>query len=220
MKVLYCIVCNKDVFDFRHLTDGELINILEHSPDQVCGRFQKSQLGRVLNKRNGVESTNPKYHRMLTALLALSATVGVSHAGSSIDLSSVEPEVGISPNDNLSVSEYNNQKDSLKTNVLGGKVLDDSRSEFIGVSVSIDKTSIGTVTNMDGKFELTIPESYLQNISIPLNINHIGCKSKRLVVPMDKISELQAIILEESEMELMGIVVIGTSRYYDPIYKK
>ena len=66
----HCSVCNKDVMDFRHLTDTELFNILQHTTGKVCGRFYKSQLNRVLLINSDQKSNNPKYHKMLIALLS------------------------------------------------------------------------------------------------------------------------------------------------------
>ncbi|MBD3639209.1 MAG: T9SS type A sorting domain-containing protein [Crocinitomicaceae bacterium] len=41
----YCTKCNTDTFDFRHLSDGQIYEILdEYKGQHICGRFKSSQL--------------------------------------------------------------------------------------------------------------------------------------------------------------------------------
>jgi hypothetical protein len=81
-----------------------------------------------------------------------------------------------------------------------GTVLDENGEPVIGASVLVPGTTIGTITDVNGKFSLTLPANTTQ-----VNVSFIGYKTKTLPV-----SAYQAtVVLEADVFELEEVVVVG-----------
>ena len=66
-----------------------------------------------------------------------------------------------------------------------GTVLDSTGETIIGASVVVKgNTSIGTISDIDGNFTLTVP-----NNNVTLVISYIGMKSQEVKVPLSNRSE-------------------------------
>jgi TonB-linked SusC/RagA family outer membrane protein len=82
-----------------------------------------------------------------------------------------------------------------------GTVIDADGSEpMIGVSVLVQGTSIGTVTDFDGNFELTVPDK------ATLQLSYIGYKT----IELRAIENMQ-IIMESDAQQLQEVVSLGYS---------
>ena len=89
--------------------------------------------------------------------------------------------------------------------VRGMVVGSDDKEPLIGVSVVIDGTKKGVVTNIDGQFALKLPPD------TSLVISYIGYKTKKVHVSSLLHSDNNVIVLEEDrEAMLDGIVAIAT----------
>jgi len=84
--------------------------------------------------------------------------------------------------------------------IIFGGVTDSGGDPVIGANVAIKGTSIGTVTDVDGNFSLTVPEA-----GKILVISYLGFTTQEL--PIDKTSF--NIVLQENTSELDEVVVIG-----------
>tara|TARA_A100000171_G_scaffold42295_1_gene43599 strand:- start:2238 stop:3668 length:1431 start_codon:yes stop_codon:yes gene_type:complete len=74
-------------------------------------------------------------------------------------------------------------------------------------SVYIENTTIGTVTNTDGKFLLSVPD---EHVSDTLVVSSIGYKSFR--TPIDDFDETFSIYLEEDVASLDEVLIVGSTR--------
>lgn len=81
-----------------------------------------------------------------------------------------------------------------------GKILDESGESLPGVTVQIQNTSQGTITDFDGKFSLNV------KIGDVVNISMIGMESQQLTIKGFK--DLN-VTLKESATELTEVVVTG-----------
>ena len=82
-----------------------------------------------------------------------------------------------------------------------GTVIDaDGQEPMIGVSILVQGTSIGTVTDFDGKFELTVPDK------ATLQLSYIGYKT----IELRAVPEMQ-IIMESDAQQLQEVVSLGYS---------
>lgn len=82
-----------------------------------------------------------------------------------------------------------------------GKVIDADGSEpLIGVSILVKGTTIGTVTDFDGNFELTVPDKST------LQISYIGYKTIEL-----RAVEKMSVIMEADAIGLQEVVSLGYS---------
>jgi hypothetical protein len=88
--------------------------------------------------------------------------------------------------------------------VFTGTVVDERGGAIIGVSITVKDTSIGTVTGVDGKFSLTLPDLKKNNIAV---FSFIGCETQEYRV--DEKSTNVKIIMKESAGTLSEVVVSG-----------
>ena len=98
------------------------------------------------------------------------------------------------------------QTGSLKVT---GKVIDETDEPVIGVSVVVKGTSIGTTTDLNGNFSLSVPKNTKE-----LLFSYIGYKSLQITIPANRIINYQM----KSEYQLLNDVVVigyGTQRKSD-----
>ena len=83
---------------------------------------------------------------------------------------------------------------------VSGKILDETGEPLPGATVQVKGTTIGTVTDMDGNYALTLP-----NGATHLMISYVGFVAKELPITSQNISTK----LEPDVMALEEVVVIG-----------
>lgn len=97
------------------------------------------------------------------------------------------------------------QLPTLKNFTVTGIVTDANNEVLIGASVLIKGTTIGTVTDFDGKFSLAIPTP-----NATLVISYTGFENQEITVAHGKNANLN-VVLNESAMHLEEVVVTGNS---------
>lgn len=95
--------------------------------------------------------------------------------------------------------------DQLKT--VQGKVVDEKGEEMVGVTILVKGTTLGVVTDLDGKFSLDVP------VGGTLVISYVGYKTQEIVITNQ--SSLNVKMVPDSE-SLEEVVVIG----YGSVKKK
>ncbi|WP_281543440.1 SusC/RagA family TonB-linked outer membrane protein [Butyricimonas virosa] len=88
-----------------------------------------------------------------------------------------------------------------------GKVVDEKKLPIPGVSVRLGGTSLGTATDVDGKFKLLVPAD-----TATLVVSFIGMKTEVVKIPRLKAGEEQkelTIVLREEDVKLEDVVVTG-----------
>ncbi len=92
----------------------------------------------------------------------------------------------------------------IAQNTVSGVVKDSSGDPVIGASVVVDGTSIGTITDLDGKYTITMPDG-----SNTLRISYVGFGT-RYVTVADGSSMVEELMLSGDPMALDEVVVSGT----------
>ena len=88
-----------------------------------------------------------------------------------------------------------------------GKVVDEKKQPIPGVSVRLGGTSMGTATDVDGKFKLLVPAD-----TATLVVSFIGMKTEIVKIPRLKTGAEQkelTIVLREEDVKLEDVVVTG-----------
>ena len=83
-----------------------------------------------------------------------------------------------------------------------GQVIDENKEPMIGVSILIEGTSTGTVTDFDGNYTLNVPQGNKE-----LQFSYVGYETK--VVPVPANSTTLNIQLKSDSQVLSDVVVIG-----------
>ena len=100
------------------------------------------------------------------------------------------------------VIKLQQQPQTLKEMTATGTVVDSKGLPLPGVTVLLKGTTVGTATDVDGRFKLTLPE--MKQVS--LLFSFIGMKPKEVVVKDQK--ELH-VVMEEDATEMDEVVVTG-----------
>lgn len=104
--------------------------------------------------------------------------------------------------DNRHIALYRKTAVKQQSNLtIRGTVSDDSGQAIIGANIVANGTTIGTVTDMDGKFELSVPPNAV------LRITYVGYLSQDIRISAGKTN--YAIILHEDTESIEEVVVIG-----------
>jgi hypothetical protein len=121
-----------------------------------------------------------------------------------LKFSSSDPNVsGVAPELKTYFLNYNTLPPTYKlaANSVSGKVTDNKGEPLLGATVVVQGTTIGTVTDIDGNYSITIPNNASQ-----LNYSFIGYNS--LTLPIT--GNIMNVALEESEMKLEEVVVVDS----------
>lgn len=108
--------------------------------------------------------------------------------------------------DNLIVITPDDKKDEVKKITVRGKVVDDKGETLPGVTVLLKGTTVGVVTDIDGKFKIELPK----RDTMILAFTFVGMKSHELNVGKIKdLSKEVTIRLEPDTEDLDEVVVTG-----------
>ena len=91
--------------------------------------------------------------------------------------------------------------EAQQNTVVGGVVVDKNNEPLIGVSVMVEGSSGGTITNMDGKFSISLPKN-----KTSLNFSYVGLANPTLSVKNKK--EVR-VVMHEDLQQLDEVVVVG-----------
>ncbi len=97
-------------------------------------------------------------------------------------------------------AQQNNAPNSSQKNVTG-RVVDSSGEALVGVSVTVNNTNIGTITDINGQFSLNIPGNLTT-----LTFSYLGYQTQD--VSFAQSNNIQVILLEDN-VSLEEIVVVG-----------
>ena len=120
-----------------------------------------------------------------------------------LNLSSANPNVsGIAPELKTYFLNYNTLPPTynLISNEIKGKVLDENQEPIPGVNVIVKGSTIGTSTDFDGNYSITIP-----NKSSELEFSFIGYETQTLPITSSTIN----VYLKEDSQTLDEVVVVG-----------
>ncbi|MGG5576465.1 carboxypeptidase-like regulatory domain-containing protein [Myroides sp. C15-4] len=149
-KGRHCAVCQKTIYDFSNYTQGELVQHIQRE-GKICGRVPTKYLDIALSESKANRGIS--LQGIVAAainLLVLTTTAAVQGQ----EKAKVEQHV----KDRESVREQE-QVEKLPV-VIRGKVMDEEGLGLPGVSVIIRGTQLGVGTDMDGNFELKVPEEH------------------------------------------------------------
>ncbi len=190
----FCQSCNKDIVDFREMSDSEIISYLNNSNKSVCG---------LINRATPAPTFTHKKSLIAHSLIAVSAFLfGVKDAVSQnkIESNSISVDFLTDTKSPITVKTSN----QLKVYVTG-VVTDNSGEGLKGVNVVIKGTTIGTQTNKKGEYGIEIQKGST------LIFSYVGFKSIEIEVGARTTID----VTMGGSIEL-GEMVITSYRWYTP----
>ncbi len=162
----FCASCQKCVVDFSAMSDRDILNRLNASDDNVCGRFTNAQLDRVL----AAQTYKPRNYWSAFFSVALTSVVALQN---SVQMKlGLKPKVEISTTAKRVVEENKIEGGGRDSVTIRGIVIDAESSEPIsGASVYMKDVAIHSVSQTNGTFEIKIHDRYLGE-KIVLSVIH------------------------------------------------
>lgn len=156
----FCGSCQKEVIDFSKMNSQEIMNYFKNKSNQdICGKFNTNQL------KTYTEKSQPKKRYSFWSGIGLAC------------LSIFSFNTGYAQGEVIKKdSETTIKNQEKEINVKG--IVSDELGPFADVSVLLQGTTIGTVTDFDGYFEFPKP---LKKGDV-LVFSFIGLKSKKIVI--------------------------------------
>jgi hypothetical protein len=187
----FCHVCQKTVHDFTQFTHQEFIAFFQQKR-AACGRFKKRQLSILI----------PPKRRTLFPLGKLPPLAAATLIATGLSISAPAQTATVEPASHVVIGDTLQQKAPVGAPLLlKGRVVDEKGEEIIGATIGLKGTTTGTVSDIDGNFELNVSESKEYNIEVKC----IGMKSQRLIVkPGEQIDVTMEI---DDSVEISGEVI-------------
>lgn len=202
-KGKFCRACQKEVIDFTRWADDEIKDYFKNNrSNSTCGRFNHQQL-----KTYQAEKPTSS-HSTYAAFIAFLMLLVTEPAEAQINLRQEKQE---------QVDELKKeitQKVLIPITVSGIVIYDSDSTALPGVNVVRKNTSEGTVTDGEGRFQLTI-NSLLDRDS--LEFSFIGFKTVTIPIPQEQDLANLKIVMTNDEFVLVGIVGGAVAvRWYSP----
>jgi hypothetical protein len=182
----FCSSCQEEVIDFSKMKPQEIMNYFKNKSNEgICGKFNTNQL------KTYTDNSKPRKRYAFWSGIGLAClsifTFNTAHA---------QEETTTKP------LEKNIKNQEKKINVKG--FVSDEMGAFPDVSVVLQGTTIGTVTDFDGYFEFPKP---LKKGDI-LVFSHVGLESKKIVINTSLLNIELKVNMKYDSCILMGKVAV------------
>ena len=208
-KSRFCAACQKCVVDFTTASDAEIIQFLETKKENVCGRFNKSQLDRALI----INKLNNRHRFGIAASLLFISTMSFSK--STLDFS--KPLLTFNAFKNQSIGNKHEKNIVKNTYKLRGHIIDSTDNQpVIYAIIKIKGIENNVQTDIDGYFEMAISETNNNSTTI-IEISDLGYQTKE--IKLSSILEIEGLKIRlDQDGQLLGEVVI--TKHKKPILKR
>ena len=207
----HCAACAKVVVDFTQQTDAEILAYLARSSGHACGRLRADQLARPLQP----VATGSRPRPWLSALLVLSslgALLGPKAAAQTVIGGGAGPVPMASapaeetpPKPGRPATPAPALRPANPRNIYGTVREEATQEPLPGVTVLLKGTTLGTSTDANGAFTLTIPGDAP---TVELSFQAISYTTTKQAVTMGNNAPL-AVVLQTSGEMMLGAVVTG-----------
>lgn len=210
-KGRFCGSCQKEVTDFSKMTKIEIQDFfIKKATESTCGRFEARQITEFNRPEVKTRKLNSKPWWVAAATIFIFAKQGISQGKPQIENQS-KVEISKSP---VAMEAPKESKvdpgdevinDSLVT--ITGQVIDEYGEPIFAATIRIKDTSLGCLTDFDGKFKLIIPSEYQDSIKIAINFLGFD-KVEKTYYKLDKSKNIGIIKLTEHSAMLGGAIMI------------
>ena len=203
----FCASCNKNVIDFTHAGETEILNFFKNKPAHVCGRFRSDQL-KTYPLTPG--SIKPGFTLLragvLSFLLLLISKPGSAHTiTTQVETEHVEQPRHVIGSTTLFASQL----------LIKGVVTSaEDGAPIMGVNILIKGTDIGTVTDHEGTFEISVDVKHAHALIFAF----IGYKTVEFPVQAD--TKQISIVMETDDILFGEVIWTGEVAVKEPYSEK
>lgn len=146
----YCSNCRKEVIDFTHWSETEILKYFKNINRPTCGRFRKDQL-----KTYSGKDFQPRQKFIPLSALSLALLLTSNEANATERRCAAMEIVSL---ENTSITTEVSQGDTTKARTISGTITAEDDYLLPGVNVVLKGTALHTATDAHGKFTLEIPD--------------------------------------------------------------
>lgn len=143
----FCQSCSTPVVDLTTKSSDQIIDFVMRSEGRICGRIRKSQVDRIIQSQR---SNKPILKTFLFFILGFAVVTDAHSEKIATPLYNkvIEHESPI-PNQTFNTLSHARSDSTI---LISGTVVDDNQEALPGVTIYFKGTSIGTQTDLNGKF--------------------------------------------------------------------
>ncbi|MEZ4953782.1 MAG: carboxypeptidase-like regulatory domain-containing protein [Saprospiraceae bacterium] len=200
----FCQTCQKTVIDFSNKSDREVAAYFQKTNENVCGKFRQDQLRRPVHFEQA--KTLGRRLRAL-GLLVPGLLVGGAATGQNLEKPLTEQ---LEIDHSLSLLGYVSPQPIKRVK---GVVKNEYGDPLIGVTVMVKNTALGTVTDINGEYEINVPIP--QNGSdAALEFSYTGFHSVEVHISLNSIEgnnvvmSVNPVMTEGQWTGLLGVVAV------------
>jgi hypothetical protein len=207
----FCLSCQKQVIDFSTWDEERLKRFFREIPGKVCGRLRTDQL-----KRYPLATGGPGLlaRMALLSLTGLAATASLAQGQSLPERNPVHVTDQRSHDASAASEQAEKGPDSLGV-VIRGQVWEAGEGNGVvpGVSIFVKESQIGTITDVQGRFELRLHQ--LNPQPVVLVISFIGYEtvektvewSEGTMIDLGRVHLVPDITMLSGEVIIVGGIV-------------
>jgi hypothetical protein len=175
-KGKFCGMCQKDVIDFSVWTDEQIIQYFEHQQNKTCGRLTQRQIERInlLLQKQASQDTNLR--KIFAWILSASTFANTTILQETKAQNTVYQEVAskLIAKTTFAITQNEFQNSWIVT---GTVTSTEDGTPLPGVTVLIKNTNIGTQTDIDGAYKLSM-EQFANQPETVLVFSFVGMETQ------------------------------------------
>lgn len=195
----FCTSCQKEVLDFREMSNTEVLDFLRKTSGKTCGIFRPSQL-----EVQEVPTRKVSFPRLWA--FGLLGFLGLAIPAEAQTTSKPRTEMALGEkNDPLSKDPIEAPNKTIKGRIISYYFKD--KQPVSGANIQLKGQKTGTLSDLDGYFELEVYDSLI-NERNSLLVSFISYKIKEVIFYNTQLPlQLGEIELQEDESMLLGEVI-------------
>ncbi|MCF6402279.1 carboxypeptidase-like regulatory domain-containing protein [Chitinophaga filiformis] len=213
-KGRFCLNCQKTVIDFSAMGDRQVVEVINGTQGQVCGRFYPQQLNREFAIADQKRTPFIPIAALVSALYFFLPSARAQRVSQTVPHPAGEKDAGIAPlirqpTDTPTVLSRTN---ALRTII--GFVYSSNKEALPAVTVMTLPANerIGTLTDVTGKFRLTVPITYTKD-TLLLKVAYIGFEAQTFCLSLSEENHHIEVYLEP-DTRILSVPVVTRKRSF------
>ena len=201
-----CANCAKTIIDFRQMSNGDIARTHAFSEESVCGVYRPEQM-RLPKKK-------PPRYRINKRVSLFMASLGFLFSEQVKAQEPVPKERTIKREEIQKMQERAGPFDhgpSISENVMvTGKITDETGNAVPFATVHVQGTRMGTASDFDGTYVLTIPADSLKMDELVLIFKFVGYATEQLHLGKPE-QHKNKLVVADMEFEEQSVIAFGVT---------
>jgi hypothetical protein len=197
----FCNACAKQVVDFSSMSDTQVLNYFSTLKDEkVCGRAYPDQLERAITQPKEPKKRLFWYWNYITMLFLFFSKSNNAKAQGGVKVVMESQLKSKTSPDITNTLQGRVGGIVVSSNVIKGKITDNSGEPIAGVTVKIKDSKTAVITDENGFYKIEVHSKFDK-----LQISAVGFQTKEITLTGLNTND---IIMSKMEMQMLGEVVV------------